>query len=117
MVYLARKGDAVVHHTSRDALKEIDGIKKPELEVTDEEFEAAGCLARIVDDEIFIGKINAEKQEEQNAERVIALKRQLADTDYIAVKIAEGSATAQDYAGKIAQRRSWRDEIASLESA
>jgi hypothetical protein len=38
----------------------------------------------------------------------------LAETDYIAVKIAEGSATADEYAGKIAERQAWRQEINAL---
>jgi hypothetical protein len=41
----------------------------------------------------------------------------LAGTDYIAVKIAEGSADVSQYAEKIAQRQAWRAEIQSLESA
>jgi hypothetical protein len=44
------------------------------------------------------------------------LKRLLANTDYIAVKIAEGAATAADYADKIAQRQAWREEIQQLET-
>lgn len=44
------------------------------------------------------------------------LKQQLADTDYIACKIAEGSATAEEYADIIAQRQKWREEINALEN-
>lgn len=44
------------------------------------------------------------------------LKQQLADTDYIACKIAEGSATAEDYADIIADRQKWREEINAYES-
>ena len=44
------------------------------------------------------------------------LKQQLADTDYIACKIAEGSATAEEYADIIAYRQKWRKEINELES-
>lgn len=35
----------------------------------------------------------------------------LTSTDYIANKIAEGKATQEEYAEKIAQRQQWRDEI------
>ena len=49
---------------------------------------------------------------EQYAEgRIAELKKLLADTDYIAAKIAEGAATREDYADAIAQRQAWRDEI------
>lgn len=50
---------------------------------------------------------------EKNA-RICALKEQLAATDYIACKIAEGAATAEEYAEQIAQRAVWRAEINRL---
>jgi hypothetical protein len=116
MVYLVKKNGAVVHHTDRAAMKALDGIKTPDREITDEEFEAAGGLARLIDGEIFLGKTDAEITAEENAGRVRFLKSQLAGTDYITVKIAEGSATIEDYADKIAQRQAWRLEIAELEA-
>lgn len=48
-------------------------------------------------------------------EKVDALKRQLAETDYITAKIAEGAATREEYADVITQRQAWRDEINKLE--
>ena len=52
--------------------------------------------------------------EEYAEGRIAELKRLLADTDYIAAKIAEGAATREDYADVIAQRQAWRDEINGL---
>lgn len=49
------------------------------------------------------------------SERIAALKAQLAETDYAVIKIAEGAATAADYADLIAQRQTWRAEINDLE--
>lgn len=51
--------------------------------------------------------------EQINAQQTIILDREgkLTATDYIAAKIAEGKATKEEYAEKIAQRQSWRDEI------
>lgn len=43
------------------------------------------------------------------------LKQKLSDTDYIACKIAEGSATVEEYADMIEQRQVWREEINKLE--
>ena len=43
------------------------------------------------------------------------LKQKLSDTDYIACKIAEGSATVEEYADMIEQRQAWREEINKLE--
>lgn len=57
------------------------------------------------------------KQEEINeainAQKSIILDREarLTATDYIAAKIAEGKATQKEYAGKIAERQQWRDDI------
>lgn len=57
------------------------------------------------------------KQEEINeainAQESIILDREarLTATDYIAAKIAEGKATQKEYAGKIAERQQWRDDI------
>ena len=48
-----------------------------------------------------------------NEQQTIVLDREgkLSSTDYIAAKIAEGKATQEEYAGKIAQRQQWRDDI------
>ena len=48
-----------------------------------------------------------------NEQRTIVLDREgkLTTTDYIAAKIAEGKATQEEYAEKIAQRQQWRDDI------
>jgi len=48
-----------------------------------------------------------------NAQQSIILDREgkLTSTDYIAAKIAEGKATTEEYAEKIAQRQQWRDDI------
>ena len=53
---------------------------------------------------------------ESSFERIVKLKRQLSETDYVVIKIAEGSATAEEYADVIAQRKQWRKEINQLES-
>lgn len=48
-----------------------------------------------------------------NAQQSIILDREghLTATDYIAAKIAEGKATKTEYADKIEQRQTWRDDI------
>lgn len=51
-----------------------------------------------------------------NSERIDELKRKLAETDYIACKIAEGSATVEEYAEQIKQRQLWREQINKLEA-
>lgn len=54
-------------------------------------------------------------EEERRDERIAQLKQQLSDTDYAVIKIAEGAATAEEYADIIAQRQAWRAEINQLE--
>ena len=48
-----------------------------------------------------------------NEQNTIILDREakLTSTDYIAAKIAEGKATKAEYAEKIAERQTWRDDI------
>lgn len=55
----------------------------------------------------------AEIIEAINAQQSIVLDREgkLSSTDYIAAKLAEGKATKTEYAEKIAQRQTWRDDI------
>ena len=114
-VYLAIKGDVVIHHTDLSAMAQMDGISKPDITITEEEFEAAGGLVRLINGKIFLGKTDAEKESEEAVKKIRVLKMQLAETDYIASKIAEGSATTKDYADKIAERQEWRAEISRLE--
>ncbi|MEE6207850.1 MAG: hypothetical protein VZR95_07350, partial [Alphaproteobacteria bacterium] len=52
---------------------------------------------------------------EDHSERIAELKQLLSDTDYVVIKIAEGSATKEDYADVIEQRKAWRNEIRELE--
>ena len=48
---------------------------------------------------------------------IFDLKKKLADTDYIACKIAEGAATVEEYAEQIAQRQAWRERVNELANA
>ena len=58
-----------------------------------------------------------EYTKEELAERKIQeLKQNLSDTDYVAIKIAEGAATLDEYAQIVAQRAEWRAEINKLEA-
>lgn len=47
--------------------------------------------------------------------KIFNLKKKLADTDYQAIKFAEGELGAEEFAPIKAQRQSWRDEINELE--
>ncbi|MBQ7632876.1 MAG: hypothetical protein IJS88_02020 [Alphaproteobacteria bacterium] len=60
-------------------------------------------------------KLPEPTQQEIAEQKIAELKAYLASTDYVVIKIAEGSATAEDYADLIAQRRAWREKINELE--
>lgn len=72
----------------------------------------------IEDDGVYYKVVkNPEPTEEDIKQaRIAELKQLLADTDYVVIKIAEGAATAEDYADVIAQRQAWRNEIRELEN-
>lgn len=59
-------------------------------------------------------KAAAEKSE-ADAARIAELKVLLAESDYKAIKYAEGFFTEAEYAPIKAQRQGWRDEINGLE--
>ena len=46
-----------------------------------------------------------------------ACKQRLGETDYVAIKIAEGAATREEYAEVLAERQALRDRIRTLETA
>lgn len=56
-----------------------------------------------------------EKQARENRLKIAEYKHNLAVTDYIAIKIAEGVATKEEYLEQIAQRAIWRTKINELE--
>lgn len=59
--------------------------------------------------------VAAAQKAAETAGQIAALKAQLAATDYVACKIAEGAATVEDYAEAIEKRAAWREQINVLE--
>lgn len=57
-----------------------------------------------------------EKEQKERATRIAELKSKLAQTDYQAIKYAEGQLTEEEYAPIKVQRQAWRDEINKLEN-
>lgn len=52
---------------------------------------------------------------QRQEEIILDRKALLSNTDYIAAKIAEGSATKEEYSEQIAERQQWREEINAAE--
>lgn len=48
---------------------------------------------------------------QRQEEIILDRKALLSNTDYIAAKIAEGSATKEEYSEQIAERQQWREDI------
>ena len=62
-----------------------------------------------------IEETSEERQARENRLEIAELKYKLTATDYIAAKIAEGAATREEYAEKLAERAAWRARINELE--
>jgi hypothetical protein len=91
------------------------------IEVTPEEFnylfceQAKGKELRVVDKKVVaVEKILTES--ERAIRRINELKTLLQESDYKAIKFAEGLISIEDYASTKAQRQAWREEINILES-
>lgn len=50
-------------------------------------------------------------------EKMKNLKRQLSETDYQAIKFAEGAMTEEEFAPIRMQRQQWRDEINNIQGS
>lgn len=70
---------------------------------------ALSKLKNYIDNYDLIGLSEAELE-------IVELKKHLADTDYQAIKFAEGELSAEDYAPVKAQRQQWRARINELEA-
>jgi len=72
-VYLWIVDNRVIYHTDLDAAAGLDGLaRKPDMTVTDAEFESVGCMARVIDGDIVIGKTPGEIAEEDKRARIDA---------------------------------------------
>ena len=102
-------------------LGEIDpSIIAGSLEVSDEDFNRSLSAPshfkwRIVNDEMVLERYEETPESEIKEIRVWELKRFLADSDYKAIKYAEGQITEEEFAPIRTQRQAWRDEINELE--
>lgn len=99
---------------------------KPYIEITEQERKQPlpdkYSYYAVVNGKFTIKRRNPTKEEleadnRQVVEREISeLKRKLSDTDYKAIKYAEGFLTEEEYKETKTQRQMWRDRINELES-
>ena len=103
------------------------------IELTDEEFAQIGVTKRfengvLIDipqaelETMRLAQLEYEQQLQKQAEideiqyKINEIKAKLSQTDYQAIKYAEGFISEADYAQIKAQRQAWRDEINALET-
>lgn len=96
-------------------MKNLLGIK-----ITEKEFDRLMCEQSFGKEiKVVEGKLVAIEHvptvTEAKEQRITELKQKLAETDYKAIKFAEGQLSTEDYAETKAQRQAWRDEINRLE--
>lgn len=107
---------------------------KPDtIELTDEEFAQIGVTKRfengvLIDipqaelETMRLAQLEYEQQLQRQAEideiqyKIDETKAKLSQTDYQAIKYAEGFISETDYAPIKTQRQAWRDEINALET-
>ena len=65
--------------------------------------------------QIYLANIARKAEIRENKAEIKELKQKLADTDYNAIKYAEGWIDSEDYAPIKAERQGWRDRINELE--
>lgn len=102
---------------------EYAAIPEPYVEVTDERHAELVTMANS-GKELYLSNLVEKSfdlreivisQEQQRQNRIAELKSLLAQTDYQAIKYAEGQLSASEYAEMKKQRQTWRDEINLLE--
>ena len=117
----------IIHHPAVDGAAEVSHYE-PEQEfpgtggrIVRKVIDVPGVEAQEAWDEpvttqVYIPYTEAELAARARERRIAEIKQSLADTDYTVIKIAEGAATAEEYASVIEQRRAWRAEINRLEA-
>lgn len=118
---IAPKAVFVAHHdevVAQDEVSHIEHITRPNSKVREKKvIDAPAVEYRPAYDEyknVLVYKLYTEKE---LAEReILKLKKKLSDTDYQAIKYAEGLISEYDYAIIKEQREQWRNKINYLET-
>lgn len=121
-------------YTDKTWMESVALKGKPDtIELTDEEFAQIGVTKRfengvLIDipqaelETMRLARLEYEQQLQRQAEidevqrKIDETKAKLSQTDYQAIKYAEGFISETDYAPIKAQRQAWRDEINALEA-
>lgn len=104
--YKSKTGNNYFNLASCLSTKEQDDY----IEITEEEFLQATNPIITAPNELDLSRNNKLLQ-------ISELKKLLFDTDYQAIKYAEGLLTAEEYEPVKQQRQAWRDQINQLEAS
>jgi len=92
--------------------------KAPDAQMTIAEFQEKGGQVRVINGELFYGLTDDEKKQAHIGEleqNIHEDKKELEDTDYVTIKIAEGVATKEEYEAVLKEREELREEIRRLQ--
>jgi hypothetical protein len=107
-VYLWEVDGMVIYHTDLQAAADLDGLtREPDKTVTTEQWNAAEGIARIIDNEIELGKTDEEIEKENLMIEEQELLKELADKDYKVVKASEIGNILADTDPDLHERRDW----------
>jgi hypothetical protein len=75
-------------------MKQLDGIETPDLVISDDAFQAADGLLRIIDGEIIIGPTEAEQAEDARQKRIAEIDKALQAVDAKSARASRSVALA-----------------------
>lgn len=75
-----------------------------------------GVVVEMTENAEYAASVQATARRLECESRISELKRLLSETDYKAIKYAEGLLSEEEYAEARAERQAWRNEINALEA-
>jgi hypothetical protein len=118
MIYLYQTQTGIEPHTDKQFAEETLGLGNPLTELTEQEWQDAEGLARMIDGALFLGKTDAENQREQLSKDAAAAQAFLDSTDYQVIKAMELGVDLDNlYPGAHAKREEARETIRSFQSS
>lgn len=118
-LYIWRVGNTLYTNIRPNYLKmKFNLDDAPVAQMTIQEFQDKGGQVRLINGELFYGMTDDEKKQQRIGELEKGIsddKKELDDTDYVTIKIAEGVATKEEYEAVLKEREELREEIRRLQ--
>jgi bifunctional N-acetylglucosamine-1-phosphate-uridyltransferase/glucosamine-1-phosphate-acetyltransferase GlmU-like protein len=98
-VYLWKVGNTVIQHTNLQEAARLNNLSSsPHKTITKAEWEAAGGLVRIINNKIFLGMTNNEKEAQEKQDRINEIDAELSTLDqkYLTPRVLAGLANGND---------------------